>query len=204
MAAPMIMSPRHDSLEHFLPVLAGMSVFLVPQFVQFDFRAEVDRMSVLKSLPLKPVAVVIGELLAPVTVIVSVQMIFLIGAGISGSVSREMLFWFAAFLVPVDVLIYESENLVFLMFPYRQPSGNSGQSLPAMTRAIMTMLLKMLMFAAIAAVAAGLGGLVYWLTSDRTMGLSVAWIATMVGCLALLPALAWAFKRFDPAMDTPG
>ncbi len=202
MSAPLLMS-KSLVLRQALVAVITMSVFLLPQFIQYDFRAEIDRMPVLKALPLNPIAIVCGELLAPVLVTLLVQMGMIGLAVLLGGIDTRMLLLIGAFVIPVDFLIYMAENFVFLLFPFRL-GPNNGQDLQTMLRVMLTMLLKFGLICALLGAAAGLGGLVYYFTKTEIAAYVIAWVTVVASCVGLLAALGWAFKRFDPAMDTPG
>ena len=59
--------------------IGWISVFLT-QRITFDFRGDLDHMDVLKSLPLRPIAVVLGELLTPVFVLTVLQLLIAVVA----------------------------------------------------------------------------------------------------------------------------
>jgi hypothetical protein len=202
MAAPIFMS-ESLVLRQVLVAIITMSVFLLPQFIQYDFRAEIDRMAVLKSLPLHPIAVVCGELLAPVLVTLLVQAGMIGLVVVLGGIDTKVLLLIGAFVVPVDFLIYMAENFVFLLFPFRT-GPNNGQDLQTMLRVMLTMLLKFTLVCGLLGAAAGLGALTYYFTEAEMSAYAVAWVTVMAFCAGLLPAIGWAFNKFDPALDTPG
>lgn len=200
MMVPILMTDS-TVIRQVLAVMIAMSVFLLPQFIQYDFRSEVDRMAVLKALPLRPMAIVCGELLTPISVTLLVQAVMLGVIAVIGGVEPRVLAAISAFLIPANFLIYAVENFVFLMFPFRI-YGN-GQDLQTVVRIVLTMMLKMSLIAVLGGTAAGLGGLVYYLTQSDIPAFATAWICTVACCAAMLPAISWAFQRFDPASDTP-
>ncbi|MFK7817594.1 MAG: putative ABC exporter domain-containing protein [Planctomycetaceae bacterium] len=198
---PMTMNNSVDP-KQLLVTVVMLSVFMLPQFIQYDFRSELDRMSVLKSLPVHPIAICLGELLAPIIAILTVQAALLcLALGIGGTDIR-LIGVIAIFAIPADFLIYAVENFVFLLFPFRMGPGGE-QGLQNMVRVMITMVLKMLLIGVFAGLAGGLGALCYYLSESQVLAFAVGWIITLLSCAALLPGLAWAFQRFDPATDTP-
>ena len=178
-------------------------MLLLPQCIQYDFRSEIDRMAVLKALPLNPIAICCGELLAPIVATLVVQTIMLSLIAFMGVADAKLLLVLAAFLLPVDILIYAVENFVFLLFPFRMGPTN-GQDLQNMVRVMLTMVVKMLLIGSCAGIAIGLGAVCYYLTERWSISLAVGWVTTLLCSAAVMPALAWAFRKFDPASDTPG
>lgn len=200
-SAPMLMSQSVEA-KQLVVTMAMMTVFLLPQFIQYDFRSELDRMTVLKALPLNPIAICFGELMAPLLATLIVQVIMLCLVLTVGGADSKLTLTIAAFVLPVDFLVYAVENFVFLLFPFRMGPGQE-QGLQNMVRVMGTMVLKFLLIGLFAGTAGGLGGLCYYLTKNEVPAIGVAWIITVISCTTLLPALAWAFRRFDPASDTP-
>jgi hypothetical protein len=184
--------------------LAMMVLFVFPQFIRFDFRADVDRMESLKTLPLRPTAIVIGQLVTPV--IMTMLILCVLGAVlfvVAQSVS-PMLLYAAFFTLPVSVLIFEVENLVFLIYPHRPPAGGA-LDVQAFGRNMLVVWLKMLILLVTAGTSTAVGAVAYFLSGGSwTVCLCAAWLASAVFCAALVPALTTAFKRFDPSIDTPG
>ena len=200
---PMLMNSNVDPKQLMTTVIM-LSVFMLPQFIQYDFRSELDRMSVLKALPVHPMALCLGELLAPVLAILVVQVVVLcLALALGGPELLSLIGLIAAFAIPADFLIYAVENFVFLLFPFRMGPGGE-QGLQNMARVMITMLLKLLLILLFTGLAGGLGGLCFYLSDNQFLAFAVAWVITLLSCGALLPALAWAFNRFDPATDTPG
>jgi hypothetical protein len=44
-----------------------------------------------------------------------------------------------------------------------------------------------------------------WIISGKSLLVVgvVAWITLAAECAGLVPAIAWAYRRFDPSVDTP-
>lgn len=196
---PLLLSQKSLSIERALPVLVMLSIVVLPQFVRYDFRAEVDRMPVLKSLPLNPYAVVVGELITPILVVGCAQLGLLTVLFFIGSTPAWIIISIAAFVLPVDLITYEVENFLFLLIPFREQ--HSRQGITAIARVSLTMMLKFALMGVMAGLSAGIGGLVYYLTQNRFVALSIAWALAMLTSVAFLPAIVWAFKRFDPSSD---
>ena len=202
MSWPMLMSSKSLSVERIMPIVVVISIVVLPQFVRYDFRAEVDRMPVLKSLPLNPLAVVLGELITPVLVVAFAQFGLLLILAFVGTTPSWVLVSIAAFVLPIDLITYEVENFLFLLFPFRE--HHTRQGIRAMARVAMTMMLKFLLLGISAGISAIVGGLVYVVSENRPAALSVAWILAITMAIAFLPAVVWAFKRFDPSSDRAG
>jgi hypothetical protein len=193
-----------------------MTVFLTA-LVPFDFRGDVDRLDVLKALPIGTWSLTVGQLLTPVVVLTLVQWTVLAVAGrLLGSLG-PLLLAFAVFAPPFNFLLFGLENLLFLLFPSRLLVTTPGD-FQAMGRNVLFILGKMLGLTIVGLLAFLLGGLTYLLVRqaqeagqlaialpalDLVCGLVVAWLVLAACAVALVPLVAWAFTKFDVARDTP-
>jgi hypothetical protein len=110
----------------------------------------------------------------------------------------------AALLLPMtNVLVFGTENLVFLLFPTRMTSIGTGD-MQAVGRQMLLMLLKLVVLLIGIGLAAAFGGLA-WLTIGRSMTALLAGAAAALFLLgaALIPCVGFAFRRFDPSRDMP-
>ncbi len=90
----------------FLTVLASVvfySFVLLPAALKLDFRRDFDRLAILKTLPIKPLAVVIGQLATPVLLTWAFQISLLTFAAIVCGVSWQMAVGSILFLLPVSI-----------------------------------------------------------------------------------------------------
>lgn len=184
---------------------------LVTQQVRFDFRSDFEQMEWLKQMPLSPFAVAAGQLVTPVLIFMA--LVGLCGALTIG-VAGEWLYLGIGMLfsLPMALLMYEVENLFFLLYPIRiQP--NSGADLQFIGRIYVLMFLKLILVAVSGSVAAGLGYLTYWIINELAPG-PTAWLAPlaafgvgfacmMMAAAVMFAALVWAYIRFDISIDQP-
>ena len=64
--------------------------------------------------------------------------------------------------------------------------------------------LKFLVLAACFGVAAGLGGLAFWLAGRSwVVFAAVSWLVLAAVAVVIVQGVAWAFERFDVSVDTP-
>src|SRR5947207_508827 len=82
---------QSESVAYFF--IPMMSLFMLPRLT-FDFRGDIDRMDVLKTLPLPPWKLVVGELITPVMLVCSVQVLVII-IMLAGGAPRQV-GWLAA------------------------------------------------------------------------------------------------------------
>lgn len=188
--------------------LVFYSFLLMPPALRFDYRRDVDRMSVLRSLPISPVAATVGQLAAPVLACTVFQgATMLIALLIS---PYPISWWLMSLLLflPVNVLIFGLENVIFLLFPYR----HNQEGVNVFLRSILTFTAKGLLFL-VAAIVTGLWalaarGLVNQLGGDPMA--QMRWVFSL-GMWAIMSAtgvtlvilIARVYQQFDPSQDTP-
>ena len=186
--------------------LVGMAVWinlLLVSMLKFDFRDELDRLDLLRSLPIRPLAVASAELIAPVLVLTLVQLLLLVAAAVSRLGDWPILLTAAAFAVPFNLLLVGLENLLFLLFPLRS-AGLIAGDMQLFGRQMVVFVCKFLLMLVALAVAATLG-LVGYILGGKSWAIfgAFAWVALCVVALAMVPLLARAYARFDPSVDTP-
>jgi len=130
---------RHDqdfsSLTAILVAIAvGYSLLLGPQLLRLDFRHDLPRADILKTFPLHGWQIALGEILAPVSVMIAFQWVMLlIGTGLILYLSGKQTALFlaiaagAAVLLPVmDALLLVIPNAAVLLFPSWILTGKDG------------------------------------------------------------------------------
>ncbi|MFN7954817.1 MAG: putative ABC exporter domain-containing protein [bacterium] len=175
----------------------------VTQQFPFDFRRDLDRMSLLKTLPLHPSAIALGQLV-PTVVLFSAAHLAVLGVVIvtSGLVSRA--WWAAAALaiVPFNGIHIALDNALFLLMPQRFELKDTGGF--RMLDRMGIMLIKMPTLLVAGGVGGGLGLLVYRYVWSSVIG---AGLGAGVGfALVAMPIVWWVgrlFARFDVPRDTP-
>jgi hypothetical protein len=203
---PLIMSIKEGVQNPYIiwttaGMLIGFPILLTPT-VLCDFRGDVDRMEVLKSLPIRPAWLAVGQLMAPSLVVVAVQ-------ALVAAVAMLILGRFEAILaavpllaVPVNFVVFGVENLLFLLFPMRMVAVSPGDFQTA-GRNMLNYVAKFLCLGPITLLAVLVGLPIGLVTQNVAAGLAGAWIAVL-GCgIGVVPLVVLAFKRFDVARDTP-
>ena len=118
------------------------SFLLMPAALRFDFRRDVDRMAVLKSLPLSPLAITVGQLAAPIVACTLFQLVVVCVALAVRPFPVSWLVLTLLILLPANTLIFALENLIFLLYPYRPNQEGVGVFL----RSILTFTAKGVLF----------------------------------------------------------
>lgn len=187
--------------------LAFWSFFLLPAALKFDFRRDLNRIGVLKSLPVHPMKVVIAQLVVPVVVTSIFQLVTMSLAMIVNPYSPRYLLVGIMVLLPFNVFIYALENLIFLLYPYRM----AEESVRMFLRTILAFTAKGLLLGMIAG-----AGLLMLLTSVvicKNLALADAQsasllifggaslIAGFIGSGFVVWLLAKVFGNLDPSQD---
>jgi hypothetical protein len=185
-----------------LAMLVGLALF-IPPLLPFDFRADLDRMDLLKTLPLPAWRLVLGQLLVPVLLASALQALFAAALLIVWRKADPLLLAGAGFLLPVNFLVFALDNLLFLWFPTRHVQATPGD-LQALGRQMVLWVVKLLVLQLMAGMAA-LVGVVAYLAAGRSLVVAAAagWVVLAGLAAALVPLVALAFRGFDVARDTP-
>jgi hypothetical protein len=195
-----------------------LTVFLTP-LLPFDFRGDVDRMAVLKTLPIRPWRLAVGQMLTPVLLATLMQwaLLSILGllevwrrwnaADLSGQAFLDpdvvILLACFAFAFPFNFLLFGVENLLFLLFPTRVMATAPGD-FQAMGRNLVYTLAKLMTLGMATFAAVLVGGVVFWLTGENlSLSVLAAWPVVVVFAAGLLPLIALAFRSFDVTRDAP-
>lgn len=183
-----------------LMVIYIFIAFILPRNMVCDFRGDLSRMEIYKTLPVAPWRICAGQLVVQ-TLLGYVMALAVIAGALffEESVTTHVALVLAAFALPLTFLIYAVENTLHLLFPTKLVAMGRAD-FEFLGRSIVEFVAKTLfVFAAIAtSIAVGLFTL-------RTIGTSlvlpglVSWLTlTLIGLLTLV-ALQYAFRRFAVA-----
>ena len=202
---------NHNQGMMLLNLVASMvfySFLLLPSALILDYRRDINRMAVLKSLPISSLAMTVGQLAAPVLMCCLFQTVVLAIGAASGKVILWQAILAGVLLVPVNVLIFAAENYIFMIAPYQR----NKEGFDVFLRTILTFTAKGLCFGL------GVGLSLLWVTiivrAHNYFGLNnlVSTTIFVIGLWGFTLSLAWflvvaitkRFERFDPSQDTPG
>jgi len=182
------------------------SFLLLPTALKFDFRRDITRMIVLKALPVRSVAVVVGQILTPACLAFVFQATVLSIAMLIRPFSPATLLATLLILVPLNFLIFAIDNLVYLLSPYRL----NQEGIEIFLRTTLTFTAKGVIFT-VGITATFLSSFAAKRIADQLAGVIdpamvfvigngiMLWLAT--GLTTLL--LARVYDRFDPSQDMP-
>jgi hypothetical protein len=132
--------------------LAFYTFLLLPTALRFDFRRDLDRLATLKGLPITPRAAVLGQIMAPVLIATLFQAVVLAFAVAVRELPAHDLGVAVVVMIPMNVLVFALDNLIYLLYPYRVQQ----EGLEIFLRTILTFTGKGLLFAA------GLAAIATW------------------------------------------
>lgn len=216
LAAPAILSclplmqrlPPATTFGSVAAALAFYSLLLLPAGLKFDFRRDVERLEIFKTLPIGATSIVIGQLTAPVLIATVFQFAVLIVAACVRPVPALYVAGAAAFLVPLNLLIFSVENSIFLLYPYRP----NQEGLEVFLRTTLTFTAKSLLFALALVV-------VYWLSqiardvselpfvkpflggNHRAAFAATMWCTVTLAAAFFTLFLARIYDQHDPSLD---
>jgi Putative ABC exporter len=193
---------QSDSLPYVcIGMIAWMSIvlsFLLP----YDFRGDIDMMEELKTLPIAPSRLALGQVLTPTLVATMSQAVamvtVMVGFGSVGVGSWAVL----AFLFPVNLVFYSIENLLFLWYPSRIVAGQFD--VMAVGRQMLFLLAKVVGLGLGVGLSALAGTIVFFISGRNvSAAIVVAWVTLSASALSLVPVVGQAFSRFDVSRDVP-
>ena len=193
-----------QEFEQWLYVVGGVALctmLLAPPALKIDFRRDLDRMLLVRSLPVSPRSMVVGTLLAPVLITWVFQWVTIaIGAYVTAADFDQIMLW-TGMMNALAVFTFACENALFLAYPHHEKAEGIGM----MIRAKLTFLGK----GTVLAVA--LLMLVLWSLLCRSLPETLfqpalvggAILGTWSAAFAALSATILCWRRFDLATDIP-
>src|SRR4029079_387714 len=157
-AAPGIVMTRSETADLTFPIIGivAWASFFVGSMIPSGFRGDLDAIDWFKMLPIRPAALVVGELLPPVLFVSALPAGVLAGCALRGIAAQSAVVAAAVcYALPVNLLFVSTENLLFLRYPSRLVATSPGD-FQFMGRQMAMMLARMLLIFA----ACGIAGLV--------------------------------------------
>ncbi|TWT72396.1 hypothetical protein [Crateriforma conspicua] len=118
--SPIVLNDRHHPWLFVLGGIAMCTSLLAPPALRLDFRRDLKRMALLKSLPVAPSAMVMGQLTWPLVITIAFQWtVLIIAANLLGFSWSGAVLW-PALLAAWAVFTFASENAMFLVYPHHE------------------------------------------------------------------------------------
>jgi hypothetical protein len=200
--SPLVTGKITDQWFFVVGGIAMCTMLLAPPALRIDFRRDLKRMLLLRSLPVRPVWMVMGQIGLPVAITCGFQWVTLAVAALVTTPGWSMFLLWAGVLPALSLFTFAIENAIFLAFPHHEKT----QGIMMMVRAKLTFLGK------IAVLVAALAGLALWVTWCRNLLPETAELfAVVIGAVTFAWAIAlasvavttWCWSRFDLAFDVP-
>jgi hypothetical protein len=119
-AAPAFTTPNpHIAFLISTGALAFYTFLLLPTALRFDFRRDLDRLAILKGMPLRPFATAAGQIFAPVFITTIFQAAVLSFVALVLSLSPMYPLVAMLIILPLSALVFGLDNLIYLLYPYR-------------------------------------------------------------------------------------
>ena len=185
---------------HTLMIIYVFFAFILPRNLVCDFRGDLSRMEIYKTLPISPWRICAGQLVVQVLLAYVIALTIIASALVfEDSVTTQVALVLAAFALPLTLVVYGVENTVHLLFPTKLVAMGRAD-FEFLGRSIVEFIAKTLfVFAAMGA--SGAVGLVVFNLMGTTLVLAglASWLTlTLIGCLTLV-ALQSAFRHFKVA-----
>ena len=190
--------------------LAFYSALLMPASMRFDFRRDIDRLGLLKSLPVSPTRVCAGQLAIPVLILTGFQIATLTLVQFIAPFNPLIMVAVLIAFIPFNVFLFSFENLLFLWYPYRLHS----EGVQVLLRTILAFTAKSISLLVILLATAA------WLYVSRVavqcciddpecqisriVFVAGMFVFSAIMALGAFMLLARAFRKFDPSMDLAG
>lgn len=194
---------RRQELGVTLVVLVIVFPMLASSSFSIDFRRDLERMAYLRSLPLRPLAVAVGQVFTSAAMIAVLNGALLVAAAALADwrVERPMLAAAAAGAVPVAWLAVTLENWIFLLFPTRT-QADGGQQNAFMGKQILKLIFKTIVLGVVAGVAGLVAAGGAWLAGVWGAAAGVV-VIVLLACAGATALLARAYRGFDLTVDLP-
>ncbi|QOV92265.1 putative ABC exporter domain-containing protein [Humisphaera borealis] len=205
-------SRANDPNSVLIPVFAAMAWIsvILTSVLRFDFRADLDTIETLKTLPLSPSAISLGQVLTPTVLLTIIQWVVLAATTAvtwnypAGAAARPALMVAAVVVLPFNALMIVAENIIFLIAPTRPAAAGPGD-FSALGRQIFTLAIRAVGVGIAGGIAAVFAVVVFVFAGNSLVAATaVALVVLTLEVAAALPLLGFAYRRFDPSVHMPG
>jgi len=194
---------RASAAEHEAARLGAVSLatalLMIPMMVEgADFRRDLDRMSVLRALPMSASAVVMGQLIATAILIGFWMMVgSLMILIIIDMFTLPIVCLLVLTIPPFALMTAAIDNWLFLLMPYRVRTRDPGES-TFVGRLTVVMSIKMVVMLLAICICVGVTLAVWsWVIESAILAGIVASLTLAGCCVPLILGLARTFQKFD-------
>lgn len=183
---------------------AAAAMFLPLVIVQgfgFDFRRDLDRMDVFKSLPLRPLAIAAGQVAVPAAIFTATQLVAFALVAAAASLPAWLLVPAALVVFPWNWFTASVDNALFLLLPYRIDPEDPAK-VPFIGRLMVTAAGKMACFAVVGGIVATPAAIGVAIGGGAAVALvALSWALLVAAAVGGTFAVALAFRVFDVGRD---
>ncbi len=184
----------------------AMTMYLTLLFTMqlpWAFRGDVDHIDFLKTLPIHPMILTVGELAGGVLLLTLVQLVLFVLFTAASPAGAPITLVTAAFLPPFNLMLLSLTNLMFLIYPVRAPVAGTFD-FQVMGKWMFFFFLQMMVLLLLLVIPTALGGLAYLVSGYSLAAFGITtWLMLAAELPPLVMLVAWAFQRFDPSTETP-
>jgi hypothetical protein len=142
-----------------------------------------------------------GQIVTPTVLMTICHLLIVAGVTAALGHADRVLVFAAVVCLPFNAMLFAIENLIFLLFPTRaaaNPADFQGYG-----RQILLLFAKGLLTLVAGGIAAALAMVAHLLTDSWVVSAATAGVVLTVIAAALVPAVGWAYARFDVSSDVP-
>lgn len=197
--AVVYMAPTSGQGKMIGPMACLISMVFISNLIGMTQQNDIERVTLLKSLPIRTRSIVLGELIGMVTLLSITQSIFI---ATSAYFLTDQAFWLLSaglLIFPINFIQCAVDKLIFYIYPTRMNVGTPGD-FRSLGKNMISTILKMLILGG-CALLAGLPTLLsVVLFHSPLITVATVAVALFVQCIAIVPLVSMAFDRFDPGV----
>ena len=185
---------------HTLMIIYVFFAFILPRNLVCDFRGDLGRMEIYKTLPIAPWRICAGQLVVQVVLAYVIALTIIASALVfEDSVTTQVALVLAAFALPLTLVIYAVENTVHLLFPTKLVAMGRAD-FEFLGRSIVEFIAKTFFVFAALGTSGAMGLITFKMMGTKLIlaGLTSWLTLTLIGLLTLV-TLQYAFRRFAVA-----
>jgi hypothetical protein len=191
---------RHSQFAAMLPhVVIGVCAYLAILYsaqAPLGFRVDYERMDLLKSLPIRPLAMACGQTVVVALVLTLMQWAIFAATVIFAPAAATEMLVAGLLILHFNWLLSGTENFLFLLYP--APLAATGsEGFLTMGRVMLFMLVKFLVIGLCGGLAAIPGAAVFFVTRSVLAACFAGWLTLLLPSIGMMMLVAWAFQRYD-------
>jgi hypothetical protein len=182
--------------------IAALWLVLLPATVPFDFRLEAGDLTVWKMLPIGRIALTLGQLATPYTVLTLLGWVGLGAIALWTPPLGGAMTWAGLFVPAASLLAVAIENALFLAFPATNvPTGDVDPV--AAVHGWLLVLGRLVAWTLVGFLAGSSAAFVGRLLGSEAAGVAAAWLVVVTIATAAVGGVAWLAGRLDPSTALP-